>query len=530
MAFWNLRAAGLDLRFVDRVHDDRLMEITNAWVRHLREQRQVNRQQSPLGVWSRTESSLRAAPDIGEYPVLRTCDDDFWARIPPLPHFHWGEEPVLAALELEGVPEYSFQLPKKPTGKDPGVLQNIGVTIKRHGDLSSSASETFLVPPLKRLNMFFSRRMYPLAPFSVRIAREYFTLCISAFQESLTIPAVDKVELVSEIFASFGIKAELSQPGLVAARLISQMGGLRGAGLFRFPGVRRLIEQYTPLEHFTRSAATECIRDLDKATGRVRFQKYVPSGSKWSPHTVFDLLLDRGIFRAGLEFRCPNCKLLFWCSIDAVGTAVTCELCGHEFNCTPQLRDRDWKFRRSGIFGKDDHQEGGIPVILTLRQLSESAGAMGLVPAMFTTAMKLTALPTHVSIPPCETDFVFVNLSHRGELNIAIGECKSKGGEITEDDLSNLSAVASAVDPNEVKVFLIIAKTGDFTAEEIARCKNTAATHPDRLIVLSQRELDTPHFTYEWAANDFEVSKFANDLDAMARQTDAIFFNPRPKQ
>jgi hypothetical protein len=529
-AFWNLRAAGLNLRFVDRAHDNRLAYITEKWVQHLVQEHTVDSKRGAIGVWARTQSALDERPEIEDYPVARIFDDGLWGRLPTLPHYHWGEQRMLASLAFDPIPEYSFQLPPKPTGEHDDPLQNIGVTIRQHGDLTSSAKNTFLVPSLDRLNMFFSKRMYPIAPFSVRISRDYFTLCIPVFQTSLTIAAIEKTELVSEIFSTFGIKAELSQAGILAARLINQMGGLPGARLFRFPGVRRLIEEYTPLQHFTQSEAIHCIRDQDTGPGRVLFQRYFPPTSKWNPKIVFENLLERRVFRAGLEFRCPNCKLLFWAPIDSIGTEVTCDLCGDKFNCTPQLGDRgNWKFRRSGIFGKNDHQEGGIPVLLTLRQLSESIIGISMQPSVFATAMNLSPMSPEIPIRSCETDFVFVNANGHGVLNLVIGECKSKGGQITDNDLANLSAVASAIDATELRVFLLLAKTGDFTADEIARCKNTAASLSNRVILLSQRELDTPNFTYEWAAREFEVSSTAVDLDTMVVHTADIFFNPKPK-
>jgi hypothetical protein len=533
-AFWNLRAAGFNLRFVDRAYDDRLNWITQKWVEYLTQEHKADSGSVAIGVWARAESGFEGSPETGVDSVFRIIDDKFWNRVPTLPHYHWGEQHVLASLAFEPAPEYSFQLPAKPTGEDDEFLQTIGVTVRQHGDLTASAKDTFFVPPLSGLNMFFSRRMYPVAPFSVRIGRESFTLCISSAEASLSIPGIGRSAVISELFKTLGIQADRCQPGVVAERLIHQMGGLRGAGLFRFPGVRRLIEQYTPLQHFTRSNAIECIRDRDPSTGTYRFDDYIPQGSEWSKwdaHFVFDLLLDRRVFRAGLEFQCPNCKLLFWAPIDSIGTEVTCDLCGDKFNCTPQLRNRgDWRFKRSGMFGKDDHQEGSIPVILTLRQLADSMAGISMQPSIFTTAMTLNSLSPGVSIPSCETDFVFVNRSFRGPLNLVIGECKSQGGEISDTDLANLSAVASAVDPAEVKAFLVLAKTGDFTGDEIARCKDCADGLPHRVILLSQRELDTPHFTYEWASREFDVSVTAVTLEAMAMHTEAIFFDPKPKK
>jgi hypothetical protein len=307
--FWNLCAAGLDLRFVDRAHDDRLKWMTDEWLRHLIERSASDKWEDEIGVWSRSESQLDAKPETGERWVGRPVADRYWTSLPSLPHYHWGEQRILASLALDPVPQYSFQLPAKPMGEQEKPLHTIGVTVRLQGDLLHSARDTFLVPGISGLNVLFSERMYPTAPFSVRISRNYFTLCISAVEDSLAIQAAKKADLISELLKAFGIHAEVSQPGTIAMRLIDQMGGLEGCGLFRFPGVRQLIEGYRPLQHFTLSGAIECMRDLEPGTNRSRFADYLPSGAKWTAQFVLDHLLERRVFHAGLEFRCPNCNL-----------------------------------------------------------------------------------------------------------------------------------------------------------------------------------------------------------------------------
>jgi hypothetical protein len=74
------------------------------------------------------------------------------------------------------------------------------------------------------------------------------------------------------------------------------------------------------------------------------------------PDDVLRYLLERRVFRAGLEFTCPNCQLPSWIHLDDVKTNSICAYCDHHYDVTPQLRDRDWRYRRSGIFGRDDHQ------------------------------------------------------------------------------------------------------------------------------------------------------------------------------
>jgi hypothetical protein len=47
------------------------------------------------------------------------------------------------------------------------------------------------------------------------------------------------------------------------------------------------------------------------------------------------------------------------CRIIVAKSSTTCPYCGFECNVLPQLRDRNWAYRRSGLFGRKDHQCGG---------------------------------------------------------------------------------------------------------------------------------------------------------------------------
>src|SRR5208337_4999516 len=108
---------------------------------------------------------------------------------------------------------------------------------------------------------------------------------------------------------------------------------------------------------------------------------------------------------------------------------------GHSFNASPQLRDKGWAFRRSGLFGNYDNQEGAIPVLLALQQLTQMHRMSH---GVFTTAMELKA--KGAAIPECETDFVMVVESGRDHrIQIAIGEAKT-WNRITADDVAKLIA------------------------------------------------------------------------------------------
>lgn len=202
------------------------------------------------------------------------------------------------------------------------------------------------------------------------------------------------------------------------------------------------------------------------------------------------------MFRAGLKLSCPNCDLDFWLSIDNIGTEVACEYCGRQFNVTPQLRDRDWAYRRSGLFGRDDHQEGGIPVVLTLQQLDTILHLS--MKSIYTTGQNISFKDG--TEKPCETDLVLMTRNRSGDMELVIGECKSNADISDADlrkDLDNLMKVAKAFSASRINVYVLFSKTADFTDSELTLFRDAYKSHHCPLILLSRRELEL-YEIYGW--------------------------------
>jgi len=282
------------------------------------------------------------------------------------------------------------------------------------------------------------------------------------------------------------------------------------------------------------------IGDNDPVTHVPRFGAYAPlyieprEKKDLKPEDAFMYLLKRGVFRAGLKLMCPACQLDFWVTLDDVKSNSQCVYCGKEFNVLLQLRDRNWAYRRSGLFGREDHQSGAIPVALTLQQLETALHRISL----YTTGMDIE--PDPAPVEKCETDFVLlVSGFSRSEkpLQLVIGECKDHGGEISEDDVRKMAKVARVFEKSPCQVFILFSKCGQFTPDEIERCKSArrklfahqGVTHYDQnVIMLSERELE-PYHLYERTVQEFEISTTAISLEDLAQVTDSVFFNPKRK-
>lgn len=527
--YWNLRASDLDVLFLDPAHLDRMNLLKVSHLKFIGE-----RTNKGIAVWSRSQESVQTALAGESIPFYWAVEDMHVIQgnfRPPLQFL--SEKSVLASLsEQYGRLTLALQLPENPFPSGFEWRDQHFVVSVRAASGVPDEMETFWTPYIPRLNQWYGRSIC----FSARSARVEFEgigIICSIAEESLSLRSIRKQELVTELFGLAGIDARPSLPGRIAARLISQFGGLQGCRVLKIAGVRKLIRKYGPLEDFDRTEAIRMIANCDPVTGQPRFQDYEdlfieqrdPLVLKLKPEHAFLYLLDKGVFRVGLTLTCPVCELPFWINLDDIRTRTNCELCRSTFNVTRQLKDRAWAYRRSGLFGRENHQEGSIPVALTLQQLDTRLHLSG--GALFLTNMAL-APSKKGDIQPCETD-IFLAMSRGDEIEIAIGECKDAGGQIQLDDAKKLAAVADAFPGRGFRAFIIFSKTAPFTLEEIENCRSAQPSEGGlRVIMLSDRELE-PYFMYERTSKEFEVRYTGVSLEHMARVTHDVFFAPKPK-
>ena len=529
--YWNLRAAGVELLFNDLAYGARFLPLKNAYLEVLN-QRPTNSNgwEDRIAFWSRSRD-IPEGMILGAQASWRCSGSGVWNGLNLNPRgVYISEQSVLASVsDSETCPSLSFQLPKKPFFDDAEFSkQSVVVSLRPIVDLFGREDCTIRPPYVPEINEYYGREAH-FNGREVRSEPDGLGIVTGITRSDLTIRAMPSRELITRIFGAFGMKIEPSQPGLVASRLIRQMGGLQGCRVFKIGGVRALIDGYGPMASFTKGAAIRIIGQNDATTGRPNFANFEDlyidqrEAPKLKPEHAFAYLTKKDVFRAGLKLLCPHCQLDFWLPLDDIATEAKCELCGNMFKIISQLHDRDWAYRRSGLFGREDHQQGSIPVAITLQQLSTIlSGEM-----IYCTAMNIAALTADVA--PCETDFVIVSQPHfERRVALAIGECKTKG-EITEQDIENLKMVADAFKRTRIEPFIVFAKTASFTPEEIVRCHRAQGRYGHRVILLSDRELE-PYFVYERTGKEFEIYPSAISFEDLAQATENIYFNPRPKQ
>jgi hypothetical protein len=527
VTFWNIRALGADVLFYDP-REERLKEVAATQIARMSVKGPGRKFEEPIGVWCCSQHELEGAVAglIGNAAYLRIADNQWWSEIPVFNPPSTAKSYALPTITTAGRAEITFQLPAPPFPDDRrGHVPLVAISIEPMGDFVPTSDLTIWTPNIPELNPFYAA-LY-ISRHSIRAEIDGFALLIHQGLQIITLKPLPRAKLLEEVFRLFGITAEQSDAGKVTTRLIRQMGSVLACAVFKLRGVRRLIARHPPLRSFTRGTATKLIHDESGVTEQdsiVSLDDVHLGNQKLTANSAFDFLLARGVFRVGVELSCPHCTLEFWITVDDLKSIVTCEYCGEEFQIAMQLKDRDWRYRRSGLFGKDDSQHGSIPVALTIHQLTE--GILSLNRSIFRAGMLLSSR----GIVDCETDLaLFVEQTGIPKsLEIVIGECKSEGGEITQQDIENMAAIADAFPPERIRAYIVFAKTGEFSTEEIERCR-TVQHDPPCLILLSRRELE-PTFVYQRAAKQFEIQGVTTSLSGLAHNTVDIFFNPKPRK
>jgi hypothetical protein len=500
--FWNIRAAGAGLSFYDPRYAARLTGLLDAHRRWLASVPARPWQQDGA-IWIYRRDQLREVPtpeELGRV-MARSVGPVNWNGLnikPALPY--WEERPALASIdESERRPSLTFALPDKPVYAHPHLSQqHIGVSIRGSDSWTFRGTATFFPPYVPELNEYYGRELYfdyARVRAEPRSIWNSISLITNISDSDVTLRALPTVEIAAKLFARFGIVATASRAGQITNRLIAQMGGLQGCRVFKIEGVRTLISKHAPDQSFTRSGAVMTIGNADPSTNQPRFEPFEDlfiaprAKKKLTPHDALDFLLERGVFRVGLELTCAHCELPFWVSLDDAKSTARCDYCGKTFEIATQLRDRDWAYRRSGLFGRNDNQQGGIPVAVTLQQLDTT---LSMEKMLYATCLELKA--GSAPIDKCETDFVVVASGHSHNMpyqpQLVIGECKASGGMITRDDAEHLAKVADALPHRRLNAFILFAKTGTFSEDEIAACSLAQHSWHQRVIMLGKDELE----------------------------------------
>lgn len=544
--FWNLRAAGVGLHFVDPNHMSRYDALIPAHTERLRASllHRATHEQN-VAVWAdskRIDEAVRLFGGAG----LIACrvGDGTWEHLAVSPRMMiFGQESSLGVLGRDTeTPRVSFALKDKPfSGENWFYTQHLVASLSLIGGLYDDDHHTFRPPYVPELNEFFARSMIYTYD-KLRIEPDRIGVIIGATDNDAFINAVSVAELIEQVLGLAGVQAKVSSGGAITRQLISRLGGIRNTRVFKIPGVRRLLKTYGPTANFTKHAAVHLIGSKDPANPSANFSDhedlYIERREiekKLTPPMVFAHLVANGLFRIGAELTCPTCTLASWVPLESLKRAITCEMCGDEFDATRQLVDGTFHYRRTGVLGLERNTQGAVPVTLVLEQLMRHLRPR-LSGGIYVPSQDLRPKPG-VDLPVCEVDFVMIQPGmYPDNASLILGECKD-GTQIDATDIENLRRIADAVPKHRFHAYILIAKLAPFTEKEVELAKTLNGPYLRRIIMMTARELE-PYRLYERTTKEFGTNFHAGTAADLAAATHQIYFaareptpaNPHPKE
>jgi hypothetical protein len=534
VAFWNLRSAGLQIEFLPQDKMARFEPLIRA---HLDRVDKYKSRRTHVEPWITVHYRPEFSSDFDEKTrlmvekhgqvtetikrfsttkrlLLYDYNDWTWHERNLRPTaFFFNKTQALATIEERHQRiQVTIGLQEKPfgIGQERRIEnQHLCLSVQTFGEFAYE-EHTLRLPLIRELNEFYSMQI-SFDPWKGRVEDDGIGLTMAAKDNHVSLFPIAHEILLRKVLAFAGISAEISQPGLIAKRVVEQLGGLENTWVFKIRGVRDLVHHLKTDEWKTKGNATKAIW----ADGQ--FESHEDLFWRINPAKIWDRLLEYGLFRAGLELICGHCRLKNWLSLKDIDDAWSCSYCGHSNQTSLQLKDRgDWKFRKSGLFAKDNNQEGAIPVILTLLQFTKALKFHALI---HTPSMNLKTNSTS-----CETDLCVMQYGSWRGIEIGIGECKSEKGSITQNDVENLEAIRNSLAAKNLKCYLIFSKTADNFSDEELKLFRGLRERQVPLILFSNKELEANE-PYSKYTTDKLRSRLVASLEEMARNS-AILYLP----
>jgi hypothetical protein len=276
-----------------------------------------------------------------------------------------------------GLVEIPLLVPRIPDGGFTGVDACINTLTMRAWALPRDGSVAAFIP--SRLGTV-SALLGPTAPAHVRASKRGLEFSASFRNEKVTIRQPSGRQVIAAILRLEGFDAQASDAGIVAERLIAQMGSLAGTSLLRHRELLKLLNKAAV-------SGVEMEPNRDDADLRVRVS-FIKRGQLMgalgrvfgSRHvdSVLKQLVERNVLRVGLTLRCDACGYMNWLELDAVRRSLRCERCLTDYHF-PEASPPDigsWAYRPTGACSVENYARGSYTVAQVLRVLEPIAEPM----------------------------------------------------------------------------------------------------------------------------------------------------------
>ncbi|RYH62481.1 MAG: hypothetical protein EON54_09190 [Alcaligenaceae bacterium] len=214
-----------------------------------------------------------------------------------------------------------------------------------------------------------------------------------------------------------GWKAKLSSPGILAKQIYKRLGGM--VSMLADKEILALIEHMNG-GMVSRDGTQKDDRVIAEREASVAEVKRKLNANR------YEWFIQKGVFKLGLQTKCPNCQRNSWFAMTALNEHLDCPKCLNTFPAAGNIDQGKggWFYRTAGPFSVPNFADGAFSVLLTLEAL---AGRM-------ISSRRSTSIPSFEATAPGKVELeadlaMFWRDGIYGDeiTGILFGECKSYG-------------------------------------------------------------------------------------------------------
>lgn len=371
--------------------------------------------------------------------------------------------------------------------------------------LGISPSDQWILFPYSR-RLEFDLRHYRFARERFRLSpRENIVLLGEslAVNDIITINPPNTFTVFKSVLSEKGLKlTEYSEKGRYSMAIEKAMGGvLGGANLLSNPGIRAALERLAHSEEIPRLTRSNLLEVIGKNQGRINNSDYHRIFN--SPENLFNDLITRKVIRPGLQFKCKECYRNSWYAVGHFSDTFECPYC-FTVQQTPLLEEKEWKYSSSGMFSTKNVGYGSLPVICTSLFFESSIVDVR------------TIYSFNAKMPDGrdrEIDLAAIRISHNERSELVLCECKTSN--FCEADFTKLRNLSDLI-PDAVLCIATLKPTLS-DEEKLAAINIFESTAP--IIVLTKNELETANVESDFLPSDL---KYPRSFHSLAYATKAI--------
>lgn len=527
--YWNIRACGCNIMFLPKNHLERYKNIILKRIKRLDEPiTELSGIYKEIDIYYRNGKKdeikkLLESFDIKQELIYIKCDNEMWdgSNLKPV-KYYFSKEETLGIIEKEyNNLNINIHLNEKlfQDTRDIVINHKYVVSIDTHLNDIDFPDYTINVPNIPQLNKYYRKNISHFID-GIRGKGNTIDIITELTNGFLTLNPIKKYGLIKEIFRYIGFEAKYSQAGIITKNIIEKFDGIQSCRVFKIRGVRELLNSLNKEEFATSSYVIKdiCLKGQFKEYEDLFIEPR--ENSKLTEKNVFDFLLKKRVLMPGFELICEKCNQKNWNSINELKENWKCNYCDSINQIILQLKTKEYlqlRYRKSGLFSKDNNQEGAIPVILTLIQFNTMLHSVN--NFIYTTSLNLNN-----NLLNCEVDFCLLNVDRfDGEIEIGIAECKSEGGNIDIEDIKNMKLIRDKFQEKNINCYFVFSKTSDqFTFNERKLFEDELYKKDVPFILFTNKELE-PFQIYDKYPKSKIFKKHVLSLKDMAQNTSSIF-------